>query len=191
MQNIEQMDFSTRNHKQPVMKLQTLKENADKAVRVEFKVHHAPIYITALHNGEVATYQSPQMYPSTKDDDVLLSHYENLESASQLLENAHKHETVNISNTPFNKNNNNYTIKPSYGVLIQKTAMGKQIDQIILELQNGEFTVYTPELDSYIFPHPSKVLSKLSQKQHTRVLRSQYSIPRNIIQSSPEQTSKK
>lgn len=168
------------------MKLQVLRENPDKAVRVEFKIHHAPIYITALHNGEVATYQSPQMYPSTKNDDVLISHYENLESASQLLENAHQHETVNISNTPFSKNNNNnYTIKPSYGILIQKTAIGKQIDQIILELQNGEFAVYTPELDSYIFPHPSKVLSKLNQKEYTRVLRSQYSIPRNIIKSSP------
>lgn len=170
------------------MKLQILRENGEKAVRVEFKIHHAPIYITALHNGEVATYQSPQMYPSTKDDDILISHYENLESASQILENAYQHETVNISNTPFSKNNNNYTIKPSYGILIRKTAMGKQIDQIILELQNGEFGVYTPELESYLFPHPSKILSKLNQKEHTRVFRSQYSIPRNIIKSSPEST---
>lgn len=173
------------------MKLRVLRENPDKAVRVEFKIHHAPIYITALHNREVATYQSPQMYPSTKDDDILISHYENLESASQLLENAHEHETVNISNTPFSKNTNNHTVKPLYGILIQKTSMGKQINQIILELQNGEFAVYTPELDSYLFPHPSKVQSKLIEKEHTRVLRSQYSIPRNVIKSSPEPNRKK
>lgn len=168
------------------MKLGNLLYNEDAAARVDFKIHHAPVYITALHNGEVATYQSPKMYPSTDDDDILISYYEDIESASQLLENCDSHQTVNISNTPFSKNEQNRTIRPIYGILIQKNAVDKQIGQIVLQLQNGEYAVYTPKLDSYIFPHPSKVMSNLSEKKQTRVLRSQYSIPRNIIRSSPE-----